>query len=1026
LERDELVSKIQSFTFALRRKKWNQLLAGLALLLFSSGVYLNEAWKQFLIATYIAYAAYACSAVCFVWLLFRIWKEATPPPKPPERFVPSAIKGLLPFTFKDGTLFARLGRDIELQILVNVAQDPQTPICAVRGQSGAGKTSLLQAGLVSNLGETQCVYWEAVPNNAATTLLHAIATRFPEVQDLDSLPTNCSSRFVLILDQFEQLSRKEKDQVPIFELLSRIAKSPAPRNLTAVVAFRREFSADWLDFEQARGFRAEQIPISLLAKTTAEDAFITLASEAGLTVDNALVSNFISSVQTSEGVSPADLAIGILSLANFAQRTGEQRIGNTEYRLAGGAEGLLRSYVEQKLEEEVPEAMRRPLLKGIVLALIDLSKEQRVAEGATLSIIASRAEIPESTLSPSLERLAHPRVRLLEKLDSNHYRLPHERLVPVLRQLTGTVLASLDRLKLVFEDGFARWSKTRSRQYLLTGEDLSQVSRNRSHFLKGEGVAQRTKYLAACLAGRDIRRGITSGLVLTAMIIGFLTVKLWNDSIDSEKLKSWDIQPELIKEQELVDSINLSRRQVNDLSWLHHDVRLKEIMLSFSGASLKGIEKLTGLTSLTLNLNSEPAAANLVGLEKLTGLTSLTVNVNGIIVPNLPGLEKLTGLTSLTLDLRGSEVQDLSGLGKLTRLTSLTLSGNVSDSMKLSELDQLRRLTSLTLDLNGSRRQNLEGLEKLTGLTSLTLDLSHSWVENLDGLEKLTKLASLTLNLGGSHIRSLDGLEKLTGLTSLTLDLRGSLLRNLDGLEKLTGLTSLKLFDSDVTGLDQLRRLTSLTFDLNGSEVDSLAGLEKLTGLTSLILELAGSDVRNLDELEMLTGLTSLTLNLSDSQVKTLAPLEKLRGLTSLTLDLSHSRVATLAPLEKLTGLTSLTLVLVASDAPNLADLAKATGLTSLAIDLNGSRTPNLAGLEKLTGLTSLTLNLVGSDVQNLDELDKLARLKTLDLAVSSPTILSQNSLKDKRHLTTLTLLVSRTDKLSIRDDWKFVELEFN
>ena len=56
MDRKELVSGIQSFTYALRHKRWNQLLAGLVLLLFSSGVYVNQAWKQFAIATYLAYA----------------------------------------------------------------------------------------------------------------------------------------------------------------------------------------------------------------------------------------------------------------------------------------------------------------------------------------------------------------------------------------------------------------------------------------------------------------------------------------------------------------------------------------------------------------------------------------------------------------------------------------------------------------------------------------------------------------------------------------------------------------------------------------------------------------------------------------------------------------------------------------------------------------------------------------------------------------------------------------------------------
>jgi hypothetical protein len=238
------------------------------------------------------------------------------PPPPPS----AAIKGLLPFTEDDGKLFARLGRSIELQRLL--ANHPERPNrgCAVRGQSGAGKSSLLRAGLAFSLGKEHSVYWEAVPTAAPEALLHAVRSRFPDVTTLESLPGEFPQRCVLILDQFEQLSQRQAEHAPIFALLDRIAKAPAPRALSAVVGFRREYSPDWLDFEQQCNFRAEQLPINLLAPPAASQALTVLAAEAGFTLDQALVNNFIASVTAPEGVSPVDIAIGVLSLANFVQK----------------------------------------------------------------------------------------------------------------------------------------------------------------------------------------------------------------------------------------------------------------------------------------------------------------------------------------------------------------------------------------------------------------------------------------------------------------------------------------------------------------------------------------------------------------------------------------------------------------------------------------------------------------------------------------------------------------------------------
>jgi hypothetical protein len=176
---------------------------------------------------------------------------------------------LLPFTEDDGKLFARLGRAIELQRLLATTQSDQIGVCAVRGQSGAGKSSLLQAGLAFSLGKEHAVYWEAVPTAAPEALLHAIRSRFPDVTTLESLPGEFPHRCILILDQFEQLSQREAVHDPIFALLDRIAKAPAPRALSAVVGFRREYLPDWMDFEQQWFVRAEHLPINLLAPAVA-------------------------------------------------------------------------------------------------------------------------------------------------------------------------------------------------------------------------------------------------------------------------------------------------------------------------------------------------------------------------------------------------------------------------------------------------------------------------------------------------------------------------------------------------------------------------------------------------------------------------------------------------------------------------------------------------------------------------------------------------------------------------------------
>jgi hypothetical protein len=153
-------------------------------------------------------------------------------------------------------------------------------------------------------------------------------------------------------------------------------RQPPPHQLSVIIGFRREYDSEWLDFEYALRFRAEKLPVNLLSRPAAEDAMATLSSAAGFTLEQALVTNFIATVATDQGVSPFDLAIGLLTPSNRVQQTGRTDITAAEYQFAGGAEGLLLAYVQDRLQE-VPEAIRAGLVRGLVFTLVDPSTNLR-------------------------------------------------------------------------------------------------------------------------------------------------------------------------------------------------------------------------------------------------------------------------------------------------------------------------------------------------------------------------------------------------------------------------------------------------------------------------------------------------------------------------------------------------------------------------------------------------------------------------------------------------------------------------
>lgn len=135
-------------------------------------------WRGVLIGQVILYlAGLALLIYAFLRIKRLVWVEDLPPAK--DR--PSAIKGPMAFTEADGELFRKLGRESELQKLLGLMLDDQVLMVVIRGASGAGKTSLLRAGLKHILGDRVTFhYWEAVPTEPDKGLLRALQEKWPE------------------------------------------------------------------------------------------------------------------------------------------------------------------------------------------------------------------------------------------------------------------------------------------------------------------------------------------------------------------------------------------------------------------------------------------------------------------------------------------------------------------------------------------------------------------------------------------------------------------------------------------------------------------------------------------------------------------------------------------------------------------------------------------------------------------------------------------------------------------------------
>jgi hypothetical protein len=396
-----------------------------------------------------------------------------------------------------------------------------------------------------------------------------------------------------------------------------------------------------------------------------------------------------------------------------------------DYRFAGGAEGLLTAYISDRLER-FGVGEQEGVMKAL-LALADLDTNQRIAEGKTADELSAVARLSPERLGLCLEYLASSHVRLLEKValpssDQTYYRLPHERVVPSLRQLTGAILAEVDQARLTFESAFRSWLNSRSRRFLLSGGELKKILQNRQQFYPGELPEEKVVFLEKSLRKRLELRTTVVALALFVGAISIFGGHAYRNMQSRRDLAQWGLPPDLYSYQNQLEEMTLSA-PVSNFGWLKakhlrqlrvksdalrlvNDLPRNVTALDLAGcihlSSLAGLERLSALT--TLNLSGNPNLSSLAGLEKLSKLTTLRLS-GDTNLSSLAGLEKLSALTTLDLS-RDTNLKSLREIEKLGNLESLDFTNySILGLKELAPLSKLRKL-----NLRGTKIKSLEGL----------------------------------------------------------------------------------------------------------------------------------------------------------------------------------------------------------------------------------------------------------------------------------------------------------------------------
>ncbi len=349
----------------------------------------------------------------------------------------SPYRGLLEYRLNDADIF--MGRDQAIRELLQHLNS--STLTVLHSESGAGKTSLLQAGIAPRLIEQGHlpVYLRPYDTDPALRIKREFLSDPSLAPLLMTAPLRDFLRQVtqvigspaqlyLLLDQFEEFFTRQ-DEAPRTEFIRELAEclDDTSLNVRWVVALRSEY------FGQLASFRPRiRHPFGndyRLNRFTRDEARIVIArpiEQRGLKFEDGLIDRLLDDL-SQEGIAPAQIQLVCTTLYDEL-KPDDQIISSALYQREGGAAGILRGHLERVLRR-MP-AHEQYVARRLLESLISSEQQRTIRTYAELIDELSAQNVPSQTLDVVLNQLIDSRLlKVDETPDGPTYELAHDYLL---------------------------------------------------------------------------------------------------------------------------------------------------------------------------------------------------------------------------------------------------------------------------------------------------------------------------------------------------------------------------------------------------------------------------------------------------------------------------------------------------------------------------------------------------------------------------------------------------------------------
>jgi len=376
----------------------------------------------------------------------------------------SPYKGLLEYRLSDAQIFFGRARAIG-EVLEKLQSGALTVLHA---ESGAGKTSLLQAGVSPRLIAAGHLPAYLRPYNVDPAL--ALKRAFLSDPSLTPVLANAPLRdflrqicgvlgpqttLYLFFDQFEEFFTR-LDEPARTDFVREFAECLEDDGLNVhwVLALRSEYFGNLANFRpRIRNPFENDYRLNRLTRAEAQEGVVAPAAQRGITFEAGLVEIILDDLGKTE-IAPPQMQLVCSSL--YEELEGETIITRALYEREGGAAGILRGHLERVLSQRLTPA-QQTIARSIFLRLTELGEgtqdtrrrarlaeliprsEDRPAVEAVIKILADARLITtdEGTVEVAHEELIRewPKLREWVALDRAGLRI-HRRLTEAVQEWT--------------------------------------------------------------------------------------------------------------------------------------------------------------------------------------------------------------------------------------------------------------------------------------------------------------------------------------------------------------------------------------------------------------------------------------------------------------------------------------------------------------------------------------------------------------------------------------------------------------